>query len=108
VKLVVFKNDALSFVELEMKAAGLLDFGTDLLNPDFAKLAEAAGVPGLTAQAPEQVRPMLIQALSHDGPALVEVAVNRQELSMPPSLTKEEMTGFGLSMLKAVLSGLGD
>jgi hypothetical protein len=54
------------------------------------------------------VHPMLLKALGHDGPALVEVAVNRQELSMPPSLTGEEVTGFGLYMLKAVLSGLGD
>src|SRR6185312_10957805 len=56
VKLVVFKNDALSFVELEMKAAGFLDFATELHNPDFAKMAQAAGVLGLTAESPEQVR----------------------------------------------------
>ena len=108
VKLVVFKNDALSFVELEMKAAGFLDFGTGLLNPDFAKMAEAAGLLGITAKTPEHVRPALAQALGHDGPALVEVEVNRQELSMPPSLTREEVSGFGLFMLKAVLSGRGD
>src|SRR5258705_4222300 len=83
VKVVVFKNDALAFVELEMKAAGILDFGTDLHNPDFAKMAEAAGLLGLTADTPDQVRPMLTQALAHDGPALVEVRVSRQELAMP-------------------------
>jgi pyruvate dehydrogenase (quinone) len=108
VKLVVFKNNALAFVELEMKAAGFLDFATELHNPDFAKLAEAAGVLGLTAETPEQVRSTLVKALSYDGPALVEVTVNRQELSMPPSLTREEVTGFGLFMVKAVLSGRGD
>ncbi|MDB5077321.1 MAG: ubiquinone-dependent pyruvate dehydrogenase, partial [Chloroflexi bacterium] len=108
VKLVVFKNNALAFVELEMKAAGFLDFATELHNPDFAKLAESAGLLGLTVETPEQVRPSLLQALSHDGPALVEVEVNRQELSMPPSLTREEVTGFGLFTLKAALSGRGD
>jgi pyruvate dehydrogenase (quinone) len=108
VKLVVFKNNALAFVELEMKAAGFLDFATELHNPDFAKLAEAAGVLGLTAETPEHVRSTLVKALSYDGPALVEVTVNRQELSMPPSLTREEVTGFGLFMVKAVLSGRGD
>jgi pyruvate dehydrogenase (quinone) len=77
VKLVVFKNDALSFVELELKAAGFLDFATDLHNPDFAKMAAAAGLLGLTAETPEQVRPLLGQTLDHDGPALVEVVVNR-------------------------------
>jgi pyruvate dehydrogenase (quinone) len=108
VKVIVFKNDALAFVELEMKAAGILDYATDLHNPDFAKMAEAAGLLGLTADTPEQVRPMLTQALRYDGPALVEVRVSRQELSMPPTITLEQMTGFSLFMLKAVLSGRGD
>jgi pyruvate dehydrogenase (quinone) len=108
VKLVVFRNDALAFVELEMKAAGILDFGTSLHNPNFAGMAEAAGLLGLTAETPEQVRPMIGQALEHDGPALVEVLVSRQELAMPPTITLEQMTGFSLFMLKAVLSGRGD
>ena len=108
VKIVVFRNDALAFVELEMKAAGILDFATDLQNPDFAKMAEAAGLLGLTVETPEQVRPMLIQALQHDGPALLDVHVSRQELSMPPTISLEQMTGFSLFMLKAVLSGRGD
>ncbi len=108
VKLVVFRNDALSFVELEMKAAGFLDFATELHNPDFAKLAEAAGLLGLTAETPEQVRPMLVKALTHDGPALVEVLVNRQELAMPPSIELDQMIGFSLYLIKAVLNGRGD
>jgi pyruvate dehydrogenase (quinone) len=108
VKLVVFKNNALSFVELEMKAAGFLDFATDLHNPDFAKMADAAGLLGLTAETPEQVWPMLGQALEHDGPALVEVVVTRQELAMPPSIELNQMMGFSLYMVKAVLNGRGD
>jgi len=108
VKVIVFKNDALAFVELEMKAAGLLDFGTDLHNPDFAKVAEAAGVLGLAAETADQVRPMMTRALAHDGPALLEVRVSRQELAMPPTISLEQVTGFGLFMLKAVLSGRGD
>jgi pyruvate dehydrogenase (quinone) len=108
VKVIVFKNDSLAFVELEMKAAGVLDFGTDLNNPNFAKMAEAAGLLGLTAETPDQVEPMIAQALKHDGPALVEVIVSRQELSMPPTITLEQMKGFSLFMLKAVLSGRGD
>ena len=108
VKVIVFKNDALAFVELEMKAAGFLDFATDLQNPDFAKIADASGLLGLTAETPEQVRPMIKEALQHDGPALVEVHVDRQELSMPPSISLEQAKGFGLFMLKAVLSGRGN
>ncbi len=108
VKIIVFKNESLAFVELEMKAAGIVDFGTNLQNPNFAKLAEAAGLLGLTAETPDQVRPMIKQALEHDGPALIEVPVSRLELSMPPTITFEQAKGFGLFALKAVLSGHGD
>jgi pyruvate dehydrogenase (quinone) len=108
VKIIVFKNDSLAFVELEMKAAGILDFGTDLQNPNFAQMAEGAGLLGLTAETPAQVRPMIAQALKHDGPALIEVLVDRQELSMPPTITAEQVKGFSLFTLKAVLSGRGD
>jgi pyruvate dehydrogenase (quinone) len=107
VKIVVFNNGSLGFVELEMKAAGILDFATELVNPDFAKMAEAASVLGLKAETPEQVRPMLVEALRHDGPALVEVVVNRQELSMPPTIQIDQMIGFSLYMIKAVLDGRG-
>ncbi|HTU48469.1 MAG TPA: ubiquinone-dependent pyruvate dehydrogenase [Bryobacteraceae bacterium] len=108
VKLIVFKNDSLAFVELEMKAAGILDFGTDLHNPDFTKIAEAAGLLGVRAESPDQVEPAIAKALKHNGPALVEVIVSRQELSMPPTITLEQAKGFSLFMLKAVLSGRGD
>jgi pyruvate dehydrogenase (quinone) len=108
VKLIVFRNDSLAFVELEMKATGIVDFGTDLINPDFTKIAEGAGLLGLKAEKPDQVEPMIAEALKYDGPALVEVSVSRQELSMPPTITLEQAKGFSLFMLKAVLSGRGD
>ena len=107
-KIIVFKNHSLAFVELEMKAAGILDFGTDLSNPDFTKIAEGAGLLGLRAETPDQVEPMIAQALAYDGPALVEVLVSRQELSMPPTISIEQAKGFSLFMMKAVLSGRGD
>jgi pyruvate dehydrogenase (quinone) len=71
-------------------------------------MAEAAGLLGLTVESADQVRPMIAEALEHDGPALVEVPVSRQELSMPPTITLEQMKGFSLFTLKAVLSGRGD
>ena len=108
VKVIVYRNDALAFVELEMKAAGVLDFTTDLRNPDFAKIAQGAGLLGLKADTADQVEPAIAQALAYEGPALVEVAVARQELSMPPTITYEEAKGFSLYMLKAVLNGRGD
>ena len=108
VKVIVFKNDALAFVELEMKANGFLNFATDLHGPDFAKIAEGAGLLGLRAETPDQVEPAIAQALKHDGPALVEVLVARQELSMPPTISYEQAKGFSLFMLRAVLNGRGD
>jgi pyruvate dehydrogenase (quinone) len=108
VKVVVFNNGSLGFVELEMKAAGLVDYGTDLVNPDFAKLAESANIFGVRVEKPEELRPALTNALAHDGPALIEVLVNRQELSMPPTISLDQALGFSLYMIRAVLSGRGD
>jgi pyruvate dehydrogenase (quinone) len=108
VKLVVFNNGSLAFVELEMKAAGIVDYGTDLVNPDFTRLAESAGVLGMRVEKPEELRPALSTALAHKGPALVEVFVHRQELSMPPTITAEQAFGFSLYLIRAVLSGRGD
>src|SRR5919197_1949162 len=108
IKVVVFNNSSLSFVELEMKAAGFLSHATDLVETDFSKLAEAVGILGLCAERQEQVKTLLSQALEHDGPALVDVSVNRQELAMPPTITLEQIKGFTLYMVKAVLNGKGD
>jgi pyruvate dehydrogenase (quinone) len=108
VKVIIFKNESLAFVELEMKASGFLNFATDLPSPNYAKIAEGAGALGLTAETPDQVEPMIAQALKHDGPAVVEVLVARQELAMPPTIALEQAKGFSLFMLKAVLNGRGD
>jgi pyruvate dehydrogenase (quinone) len=62
----------------------------------------------LRVETPEQVDPALEKAFEHDGPALVDVVVNRQELSMPPTIDLQQMTGFGLYLIRAVLSGRGD
>jgi pyruvate dehydrogenase (quinone) len=103
VKVVVFKNDALAFVELEMKAAGVLHFATDLHNPDFAKLAEAAGLLGLRAETPEQVRPLLTQALKHDGPALSKSGGLPPRPAMPPTVTLEQVRALASSCSRRCL-----
>ncbi|HKS74074.1 MAG TPA: ubiquinone-dependent pyruvate dehydrogenase [Terriglobales bacterium] len=108
VKIVVFNNGSLGFVELEMKATGFVNHGTDLVNPDLAGIAKAAGVLGIHVDNPEQIRPALEQAFVHDGPALVDVAVNRQELAMPPSLKLDQIVDFNLYLIRAILNGRGD
>jgi pyruvate dehydrogenase (quinone) len=108
VKIVVFNNSALGFVELEMKAAGFLENGTRLVNPHFAALAKTAGVHGVRVEDPADLKPALIEAFQHDGPALVEVITARQELSMPPTITLNQAVGFNLWALKTVMNGRGD
>ena len=46
VKVVVFSNGALSFVELEVKAGGIVTYGINIADPDFAGIARAAGLFG--------------------------------------------------------------
>ena len=108
VKIVIFNNGALGFVELEMKAGGYLPFGTDLENPDFSALAKAVGIHGVRVEDPTDLSSAIKDALAHDGPALIDAVVNRQELSMPPTIAVEQAKGFTLYMIRAVLSGRGD
>jgi pyruvate dehydrogenase (quinone) len=108
VKVVVFNNGALGFVEVEMKSSGYVTFSTDLKNPSFAKVAEAMGMFGARVERPEQLRPALQAAFSHKGPALIEVLTHRLELAMPPTITLEEAKGFSLYMLRTVMNGRGD
>ncbi|MCW2964526.1 MAG: ubiquinone-dependent pyruvate dehydrogenase [Actinomycetia bacterium] len=108
VKVVVFTNGALGFVELEMKAAGFVNYGTELENPDFAAVAQALGMHGRRVERPDDLETALRAAFDHDGPALVEVMVARQELSIPPAITYEQIKGFTLYATRTILSGRGD
>jgi pyruvate dehydrogenase (quinone) len=108
VKVVVFNNGALAFVELEMKAAGIVNYGTDLDNPDFAGIARATGLFGETVEKGDDLEAVLAAAFAHDGPALVNVHTARQELSIPPKITFEQAKGFSLFAMRTVLSGGGD
>jgi pyruvate dehydrogenase (quinone) len=108
VKVVVFNNGALGFIELEQKSTGFLPFGTEFKNPNFAAMAEAVGIRGIRIVDPGEVEAGIAAALAHDGPVLIDALVNRTELAMPPAVTMEMAKGFTLYMLKAVMSGRGD
>ena len=107
-KVVVFNNGALGFIELEQKSTGFLTFGTELKNPNFAAMAEAVGIRGIRLEDPAEVDEGIAAAFAHDGPVLVDAVVNRTELAMPPSITLEMAKGFTLYMVKALISGRGD
>ena len=108
VKVVVFNNGTLGFVELEQKSTGFLATGTELKNPSFAAMAEAAGIRGIRLERPADVESGITAALAHDGPVLVDAVVNPTELAMPPAINTEMAKGFTLYTMKAVLSGRVD
>ncbi|OBA91527.1 pyruvate dehydrogenase [Mycolicibacterium fortuitum] len=108
VKVIVFNNSSLNFVELEMKAAGIVTFGTDLVNPDFAAVAQSMGIFGRRVTEPGDLEQALTDAFAHDGPALVDVHTARQELSIPPAITVEQAKGFSLYAIRTILAGRAD
>lgn len=108
VKIVIFNNGVLGFVAMEMKAAGFVELGTDLENPDFAAMARAMGIHGVRVEDPGDLPGAVADVLGHDGPAVLDVVTATQELSMPPTISLEQAKGFGLWMLRAVMSGRGD
>ena len=108
VKVVVFNNGTLGFIELEQRATGFLDFGTSFKNPNFALMAQAVGIRGIRLEDPADVEAGIADALAHDGPVLIDAVVNREELSMPPKITLEMAKGFTLFMVKAVMNGRGN
>src|SRR6266404_216681 len=108
VKVVVFNNGALGFIEIEQKSSGFLDFGTKFKNPNFAAMAEAVGARGIRIEDPGDVESGIAAALAHNGPVLVDAVVSRMVLPIPPGITVEMAKGFSLYMAKAVMSGRGD
>ena len=107
IKIIIYNNGTLGFVDLEMKVAGLPSYGTNLKNPNFAKMAEAMGIMGIRVEEPGEMRGAIEQALSHQGPVLLDVVVNPSELLLPPKITVQEAWGFSVYMLKATLAGDG-
>jgi pyruvate dehydrogenase (quinone) len=108
VKVVVFNNSALGFIEIEQKSTGFLDYGTGFKNPNFAAMAEASGVRGIRLEDPADVDKGIAEALAHDGPVLVDAVVSKTVLPIPPAITTEMAKGFTLYMVKAVFNGRAD
>lgn len=108
VKVIVFNNSSLNFVELEMKAAGIVNFGTELINPNFANVAKAMGIFGRRVEQPGDLQQALSDAFAHDGPAVVDIVTARQELSIPPAITVEQAKGFSLYAIRTILAGRGE
>lgn len=108
IKVVVFNNSTLGFVELEQKAAGYVDTNVALQNPDFAAIAREMGYFGVRVTRSDALEEALREAFAHDGPALVDVVTETMELIVPPKIQAEQVKGFSLYAVRAVLSGRGD
>lgn len=108
IKIIVFNNRSLGMVKLEMQVAGIPDLETDMLNPDFIKIAEAMGMPGIGINNPDEVKPGLEKAFLQEGPVLVSIQTDPNALAMPPRLEFDQMKGFALYMGKMMLSGRMD
>jgi pyruvate dehydrogenase (quinone) len=108
VKIVLFNNRSLAMVKLEMEVAGIPDLETDMLNPNFAKLAEAMGMYGVTINNPADVKSTLEKAFLQDGPALITIQTDPNALAMPPKLEFDQMKGFAFYMGKMMISGRAD
>lgn len=108
VKVIVFNNRSLGMVKLEMEVAGIPDLETDMLNPDFTKIAEAMGMFGITINSPDEVKPGIEKAFQQDGPVLITVWTDPNALAMPPKLEFDQMKGYSLYIGKMMLSGRMD
>jgi len=108
IKIVVFNNRSLGMVKLEMEVAGLPDWQTDMVNPDFALVAEAMGMKGITVREPEDVKQALREAFLFKGPALINIMTDSNALAMPPKIEFEQVKGMALSMTKLILNGRMD
>ncbi len=108
IKIVIFQNQTLGFVALEMKAAGFLETGVSLAGVDFAAMARAIGIHGVRVDDPADLEDGVKNVLAHDGPAVLDVRTATQELSIPPTIALEQVKGFGLWALKTVMNGRGD
>ena len=108
VKVIVFNNRTLGMVKLEMEVAGIPDLETEMMNPDFTKIAEAMGMPGITINDPGEVKSELEKAFLQEGPVLINIQTDPNALAMPPKLEFDQMKGMALYIGKMMLSGRMD
>ncbi len=100
---VVFDNGRLGMVKLEQEQGGLPEFGTELDNPDFAAVALALGLDARRVTEPDQLEDAVAWALAAEGPTLLDVVTNPEEVSVPPKPTLAQGWGFAIAKSKEAL-----
>src|SRR3954471_3724809 len=109
IKIVVYDNGKLGFVDIEQKAAGLVPVYTDLKNPDFGEVAKAMGLWGRSVAKAGELEESIRTWLAQPGPALLHVKVKPMQLVMPPSplVSPESVVGMAVYTARAMLHGKG-
>ena len=103
---IILNNEMLDFVNIEQQEAGLVPFGTNFKNPNFARVAEAMGAKGIRLEEPGDVKDALAEALAYkDGPVVVDAVVDPLALSLPSHIPFRAAKGYTLSLAKQVLNG---
>ncbi|MBE0649663.1 MAG: ubiquinone-dependent pyruvate dehydrogenase [Bacteroidales bacterium] len=105
VKIIIFNNRVLGMVKLEMRVQGYMDWQTDMVNPDFVKLAESMNIAAWEAKESKDVEQALLNGFKHNGPAIINIFTDPNALAMPPSINFDQMKGYAASMGKLMVNG---
>ncbi len=106
---IILNNESLDFVKIEQQEAGIVPYGVDFKNPNFARVAEAIGAKGIRLEEPGDVKEALTEALAYkDGPVVVDAVVDPYALSLPSHVPFHTAEGYTLSLAKQVLAGRFD
>lgn len=105
VKIIIFNNRSLAMVKLEMRVEGYMEWQTDMVNPDFIKLAEAMNIAAWEATESKDVELALVNGFKHKGPVIINIFTDPNALAMPPTLNFEQVKGFAASMTKLMVNG---
>ena len=108
IKIIIFNNRSLGMVKLEMEVAGLENNETEMINPDFALIAQAMGFKGKNIHNPSEVESSLLEAFHYNGPYLLNIFTNPNALAMPPKVEWDQVKGMAQSMTKLMLGGKMD
>ena len=105
VKVVVYNNSSFGLIPLEAESVGLPAYrkGTDFPNPDFAALARACGGHGFRASKPGELHAVINEALSVEGPAVVDCVVAADEMPNFPHLELDKIGNYAVAKVKEAL-----
>ena len=79
---VVLNNRQLGMIQVEQRVEGYPNFGTQLLNPDYAAFAESSGGIGFRVRSSDELRPAIERAMRSNRPAIVDVDTDPERFGL--------------------------